>query len=106
MIGGKTVGVFISDIRADVTQVSIKHFDQLYIYLKYYIIIDTRPFFIIIFIVLLQVYSGDQILNINGHNTQGLTLYDASQLLQSVSGDLQLTVVENRASKLQVVITR
>ena len=25
MIGGKTVGVFISDIRADVTRVSIKH---------------------------------------------------------------------------------
>ena len=48
MIGGKTVGVFISDIRADVTQVSIKHFDQLYIYLRYYIVIDIRPSFIII----------------------------------------------------------
>lgn len=66
MIGGKSVGVFISDVRSDLTTVS----------------------------------PGDQVLEINGHPTQGLTLYKATQLLRKSSSDLKLSVVENKASKL------
>lgn len=62
LIGGKTVGVFVSDVKPEVT----------------------------------QVLPGDQVLEINGHNTQGMTLFDASSLLMASTSDLKLTVVENK----------
>ena len=65
MIGGKSVGVFISDVRPDLSSVS----------------------------------PGDQVLEINGHRTQGLTLYQATQLLRMNTSDLNLSVVENKASE-------
>ena len=64
MIGGKSVGVFISDVRSGLTSVA----------------------------------PGDRVLEINGHRTDGLTLYEATQLLRTSSGDLELSVIENKAS--------
>lgn len=65
MIGGKSVGVFISDVMSDVKTVA----------------------------------TGDQVLAINGHTTQGLTLHKATKLLRLSSSDLKLSVVENKASE-------
>ena len=49
-----------------------------------------------------QVSAGDQILEINGRSMRGLSLYDASQILRTMSGDLKLTVVENKAKFMHV----
>ena len=48
---------------------------------------------------LLQLFQGDQILELNGQSTKSLALYDVNQIVQRASEDLLLTVVENKASE-------
>ena len=46
--------------------------------------------------------NGDQILEINGHTTYGMSLYDATSIIErSSTEDINLTLIENKSSILR-----
>ncbi|XP_019851512.1 PREDICTED: uncharacterized protein LOC109581654 [Amphimedon queenslandica] len=48
-----------------------------------------------------QIMNGDQILDINGHTTYGMSLYDATSIIErSNTEDIKLTLIENKSKYL------
>ena len=46
-----------------------------------------------------QIMNGDQILEINGRSTCGMSLYDATSIIEKNSTeDINLTLIENKSS--------
>ena len=98
LIGGKIVGVFVSDIKPEVTQVrENKETPTMHC--------DLNVHVGFLGVACCQVFPGDQVLEINGHSTREMTLLDANSLLtaSAYNRDLKLTVVENRGSEFKVL---
>ena len=86
MIGGKNVGIFVSSATFCST-VSLC-IPELYCHTP---------------CMQHQITIGDQILEINGHDTSGMSLYDATQVVKETSADIQLTVITNKSSMIHLV---
>ena len=86
VMGGSAVGLFVSEVKAGRKELQVRH--------------ETlQTLLYSLFLSLSHTQVGDQLLEIAGETTLGMSYFEATQILHAAKDKVQLKVTENSASK-------